>query len=260
DKHFLVDTGGYDTTITTTAAQDLGLPITGSLVKRRFIGGLVKGNGTVADTFQLGDLVSRNMPLGLDPVPGTEKVLDGLIGIDLLLGYDVDLDFGHDKMHLISSDHCAGKVVYWPAQSVAEVPMRIVNGHYLINVTLEGHPLVAMVDTGAFETVMGAELAHRLFGLDAASPDMQPAGKLNGLVTSYKHKFAVMSFEGIEIHNATIGIAESPMLERERYATGARVIRGNAIPWDIILGMDMMRHLHLYIATQERKIYITPAQ
>jgi hypothetical protein len=49
------------------------------------------------------------------------------------------------------------------------------------------------------------------------------------------------------------------MLDRERASAGAHVIGQVSQPWDMTLGMDVLRHLHVYIATKERKLYITPA-
>jgi hypothetical protein len=47
----------------------------------------------------------------------------GVVGMDSLAGFDVELDIAHHKLNLFSSDHCPGQVVYW-ADAYQKVPMR----------------------------------------------------------------------------------------------------------------------------------------
>jgi len=89
-------------------------------------------------------------------------------------------------------------------------------------------------------------------------PDGQFAGhvmqpKTNGTVTTYTHKFGVLSFEGVEIHDPNLAVVDSDLLKSSRAAMGAHVVGQIAEPWDMILGMDMMRHLHVYIATRSAR-------
>lgn len=258
DKKLVLDTGGYTTQLTPDVVEELKLPIGGASGTMKFVGGT---NGSIASAkvadFQMGSMRAHDITLLVSPIPGLEKHADGLLASDLFLAYDIDLDFGHDKLNFISSDHCPGKVVYWQADAVADVPLRIVNGHYLIDVTLDGKRLVAMVDTGASRSSIGLAEAHRFFGLSAS--DMEQAPKANGVVTSYYHKFASLAFEGIEIHDPTFVVIDTGVLDRDRARIGSHVVGQVAQTSDMILGMDIMRHLHLYIATKERKLYVTPA-
>jgi predicted aspartyl protease len=260
DKHLLLDTGGYTSQLTPETVEALKLPTGGSLAGMKFIGGSNSAVSSVSIAeFQMGSMRAKNISMLVNSVPGLEKSADGLLASDMFLAYDIDMDFGHDKLNFISTDHCPGKIVYWQAQVLAEVPLRIVNGHYLIDITLDGRRMVAMVDTGASRTSLGMAGAQRYFGLTASSPDMLMAAKANGTVATYMHKFGVLSFDGVEIHDPNLAVIDSDFLERKRAAAGAHVVGQVMEPWDMILGMDMMRHLHVYIATQERKIYITPA-
>jgi hypothetical protein len=96
---------------------------------------------------------------------------------------------------------------------MAEIPLRIVNGHYLIDITLDGKRLVAMIDTGSSHSSIGLAEAQHYFGLSPVSPDMLPAAKANGSVTTYMRKFGVLSFEGIEIHDPNIAVLQTDFFE-----------------------------------------------
>ncbi|HWX90650.1 MAG TPA: hypothetical protein VNY75_10110, partial [Rhizomicrobium sp.] len=64
--------------------------------------------------------------------------------------------------------------LHWAAPPIemAEIPLRIVNGHYLIDITLDGKRLVAMVDARSPHSSIGLAEAERYFGLSPVSPDM----------------------------------------------------------------------------------------
>ena len=260
DKRLLLDTGGYTSQLTQETVDALKLPTGGSLGTMKYIGGSnsAVSSASIAE-FQMGNMRAKNISMLVNSIPGLEKSADGILSSDLFLAYDIDMDFGHDKLNFISTDHCPGKIVYWQTQVLADVPLRIVNGHYLIDITLDGRRMVALVDTGATRTSLGMAGVQRQFGLTANSPDMLMAAKTNGTVTTYMHKFGILSFNGVEIHDPNLAVVDSDLLERSRAAFGAHVVGQIVEPWDMILGMDMMRHLHVYIATKERKIYITPA-
>jgi hypothetical protein len=78
----------------------------------------------------------------------------------------------------------------------------------------------------------------------------------------YRHAFKSLSFEGLTISNPSLDII--PDLQRGQMerppATGTRMPDSSVeqkLP-DLLIGMDVLRHLHLYIAYKEQKLYITP--
>ena len=47
---------------------------------------------------------------------------DGMLATGIFTHDDIDMDFGAERVNFFSTDHCEGKVVYWPHQVLAVVP------------------------------------------------------------------------------------------------------------------------------------------
>jgi hypothetical protein len=77
----------------------------------------------------------------------------------------------------------------------------------------------------------------------------------------YQHRFASLDFGGVAVANPVVdilpGLGRGPRLPS---ATGTRIADGETeqLP-DMLIGMDILRHLHLYISYREQKLYITPS-
>jgi hypothetical protein len=169
--------------------------------------------------------------------------------------YDIELDFAGGKMNYFSRDHCPGKVVYWPAAAIAVVPIRFGDmQHLVLDVSLDGHPFRAMIDTGAPGTTLTMGEARRVFGLTPADGDKP-----------FEHVFQKLSFEGLEVANPHIAVIPDKTGSKDPnndFVTGSRVHRvDDADTSDpvMLIGMNILSKLHLYIAFSERKIYVTPA-
>ncbi len=189
----------------------------------------------------------------------------GFLGADFLRHYDVEFDFRANRLNLFSQNHCPGKVIYWPADTVAVVPMRISgSGHIIVPVTLEGRALNALFDTGAFATILALETAEKEFGLTPGSPDTPEAtSSPRSAVPYYEHVFRDLTLEGISIKNPTVFIRADLMRRgmAKWTSTGTRIgsagTSGGAT--SLILGMNELRGLHILISYKEQKLYITSA-
>ena len=67
------------------------------------------------------------------------------------------MDFAAGKLNLMLGDHCEGKVVYWPAKALATVPITINDYDIRVPVTVDGHNLMAVIDTGASTSTVSRE-------------------------------------------------------------------------------------------------------
>jgi hypothetical protein len=144
-----------------------------------------------ATSFTIGALRADSMDFvvtsGDEPFDKKQPDVAGILGPNLPQGYDTDLDFGAKKLNLISQNHCEGKVVYWPAQTVAVVPMRVsAEGNILIPVSLDGHPLTALLDTGSPDTILNLDVAEATFGLRPNTTELAAIGNLGQYSTVYK--------------------------------------------------------------------------
>ena len=251
NKKLLLDTGGQVSQLSRATIHALDLPVaTGGRELIDLAGDTSNGRATVRRLI-VGAKEHRDVRLGVAPNPdlGTSLPYDGLLATDLFVDADLDMDFGARRLTAFSTEHCDGRVVYWPADNIAIVPISVKQNLITFPVTVNGQTLTAVMDTGAQHSVMNMRLANRLFGLGPDSPDMKPVTETSGAtaITTYGHRFDDVAFEGVDVKDLRIYLMPDRPISREL-----------TVP-DLILGMDVLRHLHVYFATKEKRLYITDA-
>jgi hypothetical protein len=268
-KYMLVDSGGALSEIGQKTVDELHLPVVNTMVEQYGVNGQHSHKAAEVTPFKIGNLVADHMQLMIDPdgdAYGGDMA--GVIGPALLRYYDADFDFGANKFNLMMQDHCAGKVIYWPAAAVAVIPMRVAKkvGHIIVPVTLDGVKLNALIDTGSTNTFLNSMVAESDFKLKLNSPDAPDVGSVGGSANQriYRHTFHSLDLEGIAVGNLKVdifadvnrGVLSSPPKLGSRLSDTDEA----ASLEDITIGMDVLKHLHLYIAYKEQVLYVTPAQ
>jgi len=247
--HMLVDTGGYLTAFTEDVAKALdlhveslpasGMSIYGGIPLRRFAD---------VSNFTLGRMKARPMLYPLLPAGFLPPGVDGLLAPDFLANFDLDFDFANGKVSLFSRDHCDGKVGWWTTQDqLTVIPIRREDDgvHISMHVMLDGKDVKALIDTGGSHTVMSLESAKDLF--DLKDSDLTDAPGVNNIQGAKKFPFKKLSFGNVEVSNPDI-----TLISDRKAQMGPRVP-------DLILGISILRQLHLYIAYREKKLYLTAA-
>ena len=259
-KLMLLDTGGYISQLSPEAVKQLNLTIFESNRELHNVSGNTSHQGVYAESLTLGSLTAAHLPLMVSP--SELGMADGLLSGDLLVRYDIELDYGAHKLSYFSPDHCAGKVVHWPAEQIAEVPLTLRDrSHVFVEVKLDGKPFLALIDTGATRTVITKSVARSIFGLDTDSPGMTPAGPVNGdhRLQGFEHKFSSLAFEGVNVTVPNLLIVPDhsggTALQTGSHISGDPGVK---LP-DLTLGMDVLKHLHLYLAFKEQKLYVSAA-
>jgi predicted aspartyl protease len=272
EKKFLFNTSAYLNQISRATAQELQLNEHHS----RFHIADPRQHDTESFV-QVGDVTfgqaktkDIQFEIALNPAAGTTAPFAGMLSTGIFTHEDIDMDFGAERLNFFSTDHCDGKVVYWPHQVLAVVPMVMEQGHIDLAVTLDGQPLRASLDTGASRTVLNLQRAQELMGFspDAAGPPANfkddPGNKV------YPRRFASLSFEGVTVANPVITVRPvvyggGPGVDQpgDDLRLGSRAEHKDDIITrlapDLHIGMDVLRHLHIYVATGENKLYITEA-
>jgi predicted aspartyl protease len=286
DKKLLLDTGGLVSQISRATASKLDLPERYREQRLFDLAGNSSNAETTVPKLTMGNQSESEVPMAVAPNPdlGTSLPYDGLLATDLFPGDDIDMDFGARRLTTFSPDHCQGRVIYWPADRIAVVPIAVDHNLIVLPVEVDGHPLNAVLDTGSQYTVMNMDVADKLFSLTPSSPDMTPLTEANGdkHITVYGHRFDKMTFEGVEVTGLRIFLLPNQVAVHDRPrslfllgppvrnpVTGARMYPSPgpltdpeldkvSVP-DVIIGMDVLRHLHVYFAAKEKRLYITDA-
>jgi hypothetical protein len=130
---------------------------------------------------------------------------------------------------------------------------------------LDGREMRADIDTGASGTDLYRDTAKGFYNLTMGDTDTPEIGKLNGDadLKVYGHVFKSLSFGSIAVNNPHINIIPKEMgRDLSKVGLGGsrvRTERDLIDQPDLIIGMDVLRKLHLYIAMKEDKMYISDA-
>ena len=258
-RQMILDTGGAVTQLSRDIIEELDLPLRESGTRVYDINGRVSHHFAVVNDFTFGHLNRKDAALMVWPEP--RRPYAGELAQDMLQPYDVDVDFGAGVLTMYAKDHCPGPTGWTPT---VRTTMRNKGWHLHIPVTLDGHTYDAIFDTGSRHTIMRLPVAQRDFGLDMNAPGMTPYRAINGdsFLDGSLHNFKTMSFGGMTIDNPQVMVVpdimsrnadRSPMARNRAY----RHNDGLALP-ELSLGMDVLKHLHLFMAFGEQALYLAP--
>lgn len=242
----LVDTGGFITALSPEAAASLGAYIVSIPLSpiTMFNGEKITHYADVNDIY-VGNLHAKRAQFLVLPPGHLPSGVDGILAPDILSAYDTELDFAAAKLNLYLKDHCPGRVVYWTHDPYAKIPLSIDDGgHMIIPVTLDGKYLRAVVDTGSSRSTMELEDAEDMFGDQLANGLKRAPNDPEG----FAYPFKSLTLVDVSVSNPDIVLFSRQ--QAKQFFTSTE---------KMILGMGILRQLHLYIAYHEKMLYATPA-
>jgi predicted aspartyl protease len=194
--HLVVDTGAERTTITDGAADRLGLPHDPRYINQSLgIGGATTATDVTIDRLMLGGV---HFPINRIAVGAfslrTERGLsaDGLLGADILLAFDLDIDVPEGRLTLYRSRVCPNAQPPWPEPAFEITGVRTRKDRLLLPFELDDVSGLAILDTGAQGNVIGVDMARRM-GLSehvlARDPSIRQHGVGPEETISHLHQF-----------------------------------------------------------------------
>jgi predicted aspartyl protease len=250
EKNFMVDTGGYVTSVNAATAKTMGMALHAIKFNQILdVSGKAATQYAVAESFKLGAMEAKNFELKVDD-GDTAGAFDGVLAPDLLRNFDVEFDFASHTLNLFRPHGCDGKAAYWTQEYIA-IPLEITPaGHTRVDVMLDGETMGAIIDSGASLSVMSFGAARRYFDLNADSPGVTKAGHLMGStgneVDAYRYDFKSLAMGGVSVSHPRLALSDSPSI----------LLKENA---SLLFGMTELRYLHLYFAYHEHKLYVSAA-
>ncbi|GAA0570345.1 retroviral-like aspartic protease family protein [Rhizomicrobium electricum] len=236
-QRIMLDTGAAQTMIAHQTVEALGLKTKaapyGAGMKR--FGGRFDDQQVTISEFAIGEMKGRDVPLF---VRSDDFDSAGLLGTDVLRNFDLELDFANASLKLIAPNDCEYKT-YWTSSHYGVVPFVVGRNHIVVKMKLDGEDINAILDTGAADSVMSLERAAKVFDLDKKALDR-----------SRHYPFKTLSFGDVSVSNPAIELVPG----RE-----AAVLGGGRWDRNMIVGMGVLRRLHLYIDFKHQLLYVTPA-
>lgn len=293
-KQFLLDIGTGPTQVSQATVTELGLPENTKLASTIQLGGTggmanmgaqqslnlqapvyeTKGSRGREDlrervriaTFTLGAATARNMQFVVADGGEIDKSApyDGLLTNDIFRQYDAELDFAGKQINFLTPAKCTepDQVVFWSHYEIGVIPITLVDGKIQVPVTIEGHPVNAVLDTSSPRSIMRRDIAELTLGYKAGAPGMMVRSDLkDGMGQEvYGHTFSQISFAGgVTAVNVPVLIQINSMLHNpdKEVVLGSRAQTTDARLPDFTLGMDVLHQLHLYIVFGQKNLYVT---
>jgi predicted aspartyl protease len=265
---FMLDTGGYVSTLSPGVVDTLHLsPATVAHGGEMFMSdGTVLDQYVTVDELDLGQNKSAAVRFIVQPQQSRAGLehFAGTLAPDFLHNFDLDFDFGRHRLNLMPPGQCGGAPTGWLASAVA-VPFRTdAANHIVVPVKVDGVQTTAVIDTGASHTVMSEELARSAFHLAPGAGLEERLGATDSSLVRYEHVFQTLALNGVEIDDLRFGILPDEMaksvLSHHAFKMADPRPTGPAMnAYPIIIGIDVLRKIHLYVDYKNETLYIASA-
>jgi predicted aspartyl protease len=181
----------------------------------------------------VGSFSTGNLPGGLP---------DGLLGADILAGFDVDIDVPQGRLSLYPA--CSDARPAWDTPYTV-LPGRLQRGRFLIPLTLDGTTVPVAIDTGAEYSLISTRGAQAA-GVGPAALARDPPTELAVVgpdrVTARVHRFGQLRL-GSETYDA-------PVLPVIALPQGGL---------DGLLGMNYLRRHRVWLSYASGRVFVAPA-
>jgi predicted aspartyl protease len=239
-----LDTGAERTVLTPAAAARLGIPQKFSFARPMHgIAGAVGGGEIALNSFTAGAVALRRVGIVVGPITLREvagRMPDGLLGVDTLADFDLDLDLPNSRLTFYSRQNCLAATPDWHQRWNRIATGDSLHRHLFFPVTLDGRRLVAFFDTGSQISVISTPAALAS-GVSAVTLAHDPARVTRGVadesLVSHVHRFArlrigdetlrdpVLTVAGVHFDNESILLGSDFLASRRAwFSYGSRQV------------------------------------
>lgn len=205
--HFVVDTGADRTVIADDVARQLGLAA-GNPVMVEGVVRTVRADTARIQKAAVGAIVRENIETPV--LPRAQLLADGYLGLDIIDGYRVTLDFKNRS--LLLSDPRPAQLINWAPPT--EIPIRLVGSRgrlRSVNCVVDGVRATAFIDTGAEISVGNMQLFSALQERDQTynKNDVIPlTGVTGGVVEGRVTTVELVKLGGLSFEDSRIAVAD----------------------------------------------------
>jgi predicted aspartyl protease len=244
--HLVVDSGAERTTVSAATVDRLGLPRDARYkVQSLGIGGATTSADVTVDRLVLGGVhfPIERLAVGSFKLQNERGLsADGLLGADILLAFDLDIDVLDGTLTLYRSRVCPNAQPPWHEPWIEIAGVRARKDRLLLPFDLDGAQGMALLDTGAQGNVLGVNMARRMSLTEqvlATDPPVRNTGT-GGVTISRLHKFQRLQIGPV--------VEESPLLVVPPSDFGVG---------DALIGEEFLQGRRVWLSFRSRSIFVS---
>jgi hypothetical protein len=250
---FILDTGAERTLMGEDTVRQLGVARDSWVASTVLgIGGYEERPNALPRSLRLGDVLLRRRSIAGDnsvtvgPLPVTDIAghpIAGLLGRDFLSPFDLDINLPDHRVTLYDVTGCTTGFLPWTTRYAVIPATTPIGAAMVVQVALDGHPLRALIDTGASASLITAPGIVRL-GLTPALLARDPGGNGSGVgpapVIMHRHRFTDLRVGPDTTSDPTLWVAQV-----------------HVIPIvDMLLGADWLRTRHVWLSFSTKQVFV----
>jgi predicted aspartyl protease len=242
----VVDSGAERTTVSSAAADRLGLPHDDRYkVQSLGIGGATTSTDVSVDRFVLGGVhfPIQRVAVGRFNLQNDRGLsADGLLGADILLAFDLDINVPDGTLTLYRSRLCPDVQPPWKDPGIEITGVRARKDRLLLPIVLDGVDGMALLDTGAQGNVLSVNMARRM-GLTeqvlATDPPVRNTGT-GGMTISRLHRFDRLRIGPVVVESPAIVVLPSD------FGVG-----------DALIGEEFLQGRRVWLSFRNRSVFVS---
>ena len=259
--NLIADTGAATTSLALSSAPRLGVSLSLRRGDVQGIGGGEHAYEGVAGTLRISQLVLHGRFVGgIGSLPDAQ--VDGVLGMDVLTSYDIDLDF--TGQHILLFDPAGGCGVPTVALAPPLYSARLVSikndALAEVDVTIDGKRVRALIDSGSPSSVLFRRAAS-LLDLDLSRFNGPEHHEDRGLgpkrIRSFTQVFASIAVGSFDLRGLVVEVLDQPDFGFNRIHTGSLLADdddGQIGGEQMVLGLDFLSRVHAWISHSSHRL------
>lgn len=241
----LVDTGAYATALTRTGTERRGIRLYATGRHAQGFGGSSPIFASIVNEFIVGPVRAGRSNMPVIGSFGDTPSYDGILGAPFLFQTDVEISLPTKQLTFFVPEKCGGTWLGYWGKDVQAIPLRRHDEHHMnpkFFVRINGKELEAMIDTGAFASMITADAAKRA-GIALDGPGATRGSDIGGIGNYSAQRWHVTTTFQIgeeTVQNAEMGVENS----------GLNMA-------DVVLGADFLRAHRVLFALSQNKLYFS---
>jgi predicted aspartyl protease len=244
----ILDTGAERTILTPAVAERIGAqpPRVEFQRQMRGITGTLAIREVELHSFTAGGVAIPWRRVWVAPITMAKVLsapIDGLLGADALSDFDIDLDLPRHRMAFYDKQSCPDGTPEWAGGNTGISTGRSPSGHLFFPVQLDGHRIVAIIDTGAQLSTLSLATARAL-GVTQATlsrdRSMITHGAAGEQLNSHVHQFARLEVGTEIIRDPELVVVDVKLRDA-----------------DIVLGFDFLSSRRLWLSYESLRLFLS---